>query len=134
MIFVVSSDIIYILYADDSSILCSNNIIGILCNGINKNFLELQFWFIANKLFLGIEKTNYKIFSNKRIGKSNIFVKNDQKLIKQVMTGKFVGVMIDSHLQWKEHINCVNLKISKCIAIMFIIRDIFTVNKKCVIF
>ena len=53
------------------------------------------------------------IFSNKRIDKPDIFIKIDQKLIKQVMITKFLGVMIDSHLQWKEHINCVHLKISK---------------------
>ena len=44
------------------------------------------------------------------------------------MITKFLGVMIDSHLQWKEHINCVNLKIKKCIAIMYNLRDILAVN------
>ena len=59
------------------------------------------------------------IFSNKGIDESDIYVKIDQKLIKQVMIAKFLGIMIDSHLQWKKHINCVNLKISKCIVIMY---------------
>ena len=68
------------------------------------------------------------IFSNKRVDESNIFVNIDQKLIKQVMITKFLGVMIDSHLQWEEHVNCVNLKISKCIASIYNLRDIFTVN------
>ena len=36
--------------------------------------------------------------------------------------------MLDCHLQWKEHVNCVYLKISKCIAIMYGLRNIFTVN------
>ena len=36
--------------------------------------------------------------------------------------------MLDCHLQWKEHVNCVNLKISKCIAITYNLRYIFTVN------
>ena len=68
------------------------------------------------------------IFSNKGIDKSDNFIKIDQMLIKQVIITKFLGVMIDSHLQWKEHINCVILKISKCIAIMYNLRDIFKVN------
>ena len=95
---------------------------------MNKNLYELQTRFIINKLSLCIEKTNYMIFSNKRIDKSDIFINIDQKFIRQVMITKFLGVMIDSHLQWKEHINCVNLKFSKCIAIMYNLRDIFTVN------
>ena len=123
----VSSDIEYILYADDTSILCSNNNIKKLCNTANKHFEEIQNWFIVNKLSLSIKKTNYIIFSN-RIHKSDIFTKIDQKLIKHVMITKFLGVMIDSLLQWKEHINCVSLKIKKCIAIMHDLRYIFMVN------
>ena len=96
---------------------------------MNSNLEELQTWFIVNKSSLSIEKTSYMIFSNKRIDKSDIFVKIDQKLIKQVMITKFLGVMIDSHLQWKEHINCVNLKIKKCIAIMYSLRYIYSKYK-----
>ena len=123
-----SSDIKYILYADDTSILCSSNNIKKLCNTMNKNLEEIQTWFIANKLSLSIEKTNYMIFSNKGIDKSDIFIKIYQKLINQVMITKSFGVMIDNNLQWKEHINCVNMNILKCIAIMHNLRDIFTVN------
>ena len=113
----VSSDIKYILYANNTSILCSNNNIEKLCNAINKHVEELQTWFIVNKFSLGIEKTNYIIFPKKRRGKSDIFVKIYQKFIKQVMITKLLGVMIDNHLRW--NISCFNLKISKCIAIMY---------------
>ena len=71
-IFNVSSDIKYILYIDYISILCSNNNQKKLCNTINTNLEEIQTWFIVNKLSLGIEKTNYMIFSNKRIDKSKL--------------------------------------------------------------
>ena len=68
------------------------------------------------------------IFSNKGIDKSDIFIKIDQQSNKQVMITKFLGAVIDSHLQWKEHINYVNPNILKCIAIMYNLRDISTVN------
>ena len=68
-----------------------------LCNTISNKLDELQNWFIVNKLSLSIEKRNYMIFSNKRIDKSNIFIKIDQKLINQVMITKSLGVMIDGH-------------------------------------
>ena len=48
----VSSDIMYILYTDDTSILCKNNSIKILCCTIKKKLKELQTWFIVNKLQL----------------------------------------------------------------------------------
>ena len=65
----VSSHIKYILYADDTGILCSSNNIKKLCNTMNKNLEELQTWFTVNKLSLNIgeKKTNYMIFSNQRI-------------------------------------------------------------------
>ena len=43
---------------------------------MNKNIEELQTWFIVNKLSLRIEKTNYMLFSNKGIDKSDIFIKS----------------------------------------------------------
>ena len=70
------------LYADDTSILCSSNNVKKICNTMNKNLEELHTWFIVNKLSLSIKKTNYMIFANKRIDKSDIFIKIDQKLIK----------------------------------------------------
>ena len=52
------------------------------------------------------------IFSNKKIDKSDAYIKNDQKLIKHAKWKKFfIGGQLDSHLQWKDHVNCVNLKI-----------------------
>ena len=125
----VSSDSKYMLYAEDTSILCSSNNITKSCNTMNKNLEELKTCFIVNKLSLSIKKKKLPvIFSNKGIDRFDISLKIDLRLIKQVMITKFLGVMIDSHLQWKEHINCVNLKSSKCIAIMYNLRVIFTAN------
>ena len=59
------------------------------------------------------------IFFWKRIDKSDIFIKIDLRLIKLEMITNFFGVMIDNLQQWKQHINCVDLKISRCIAIMY---------------
>ena len=58
----------------------------------------------------------------------DVLIEIDQNVIKHIMVTKILGVMLDCHLQRKEHVNCVNLKISKCIAIMYKLRDIFTVN------
>ena len=76
-----------------------------------------------NKLSLRNGKTNYMIFSNKEIDKPDVLVKIDQKVIRHVTVTKLLGIMQDCHLQWKEHVTCVNLKISKCIAILHNLRD-----------
>ena len=73
----VSSHIKYILYADDTRLLCSSNNAEKLCCNITKNLDELQTWFIVNKLSLCIDKTNDNMFSNKGIDKCNSYVKID---------------------------------------------------------
>ena len=52
----ISTDGIYILFADDTNILCANNNRKKLCKTTNQNLKELQIWFIVNKLSLSTEK------------------------------------------------------------------------------
>ena len=46
----------------------------------------------------------------------NIKIKNCD--ISRVYSTKFLGVHIDSKLKWKQHINYINTKLSKCIGIL----------------
>ena len=52
---------------------------------MSKNLDELQTLFIVNKLSFGIDKTNYMLFSNKRIDKSDIFIKIYQNVMKNII-------------------------------------------------
>ena len=62
------------------------------------------------------------IFSNNKINKPDALIKIYQKVIKQeknkIKTGVMLTYAVCGNIQWKEHVNCVNLKISKCIATM----------------
>ena len=41
----------------------------------------------------------------------------------------FLGILLDENLNWKEHIKCIDNKISKCIGILFKLRIVL--NEKC---
>ena len=74
-------------------------------------------WFNANKLSLNKDKTKYTFFHQAR-QKDNIPLKlpslfiNDRE-IKQSTSIKYLGVLIDEHLTWKDHITVIENKVSK---------------------
>ena len=48
---------------------------------------------------------------------------NDKEL-ERVGSIKFLGVLLDEHLSWKEHIRYTENKIAKSIGLLFRVRDI----------
>ena len=76
-------------------------------------------WLNINKLSLNIDKTHYIIFtSTKNRVQSTNLVKINNISIKRVNNTKFLGVILDSELKWKLHIEFVKNKISKCIGFL----------------
>lgn len=70
-----------------------------------------------NKLLLNWEKTKYMIFSTRKISENiNIYVE-DVRIIR-VAEIKFLGVMLDTKLTWKPHLEYIQTKVSKCIGIL----------------
>ena len=55
--------------------------------------------------------------------------------IKRVLSMKFLGVIFDQHLNWKEHLKLIENKTSKCIGIMHKVKKkkIFTFHSYIVI-
>jgi hypothetical protein len=99
-----------ILYADDTSILCSNSdmverekVLKMILDKINK-------WFVVNWLSLNFNKTNCMHFSSISNIKSNIYVNYGN--INSTCNIKFLGSIIDSSLSWKDHINNLVTKLS----------------------
>jgi len=77
-------------------------------------------WFRINKLSLNISKTNYILFRSHRkpIPQSNINILIDGNIVPQVTCTKFLGVYIDQHLNWSEHIKIISMKIAKNIGVL----------------
>ena len=78
---------------------------------------KISEWFQANKLSLIIKKTNYTLF-HKNSTKDDLPLKlPDLKIVNNVLKRqtsiKFLGVMLDENISWKEHIKTVENKLSK---------------------
>ena len=112
----------FILFADDTTILYSHPNIENQINRINEELKEVSNWFKANKLSVNASKTNYTILGTPRMVSNmdelNLNVILDSTTLEKVKHTKFLGVLIDDCLTWKNHIDCVSKTISRNIGVM----------------
>ena len=76
---------------------------------------KLVKWFNANRLSLNKDKTKYTLF-HKACEKDNIPLKlpslfMSDREIKRITSVKYLGVLIDEHLSWEEHITVIENKV-----------------------
>jgi len=126
----VSSILHIVLFADDTNAFTSHKSLDTLFQIANHELNKLSNWFKANRLSLNLEKTNYIIFTSHR---KSIPPHNQKLLIEDtpitlVRSVKFLGVYIDEHLTWKDHINKISLKIAKNIGIISRISYLLPIN------
>jgi hypothetical protein len=69
-------------------------------------------WFAANKLALNIDKTNKIKFITNNSRQYSISIGYNDKCIEESVNTKFLGLQIDNHLNWKNHINQLVPKLS----------------------
>jgi hypothetical protein len=118
----------FILFADDTTILYSSDDIVNKVPLINKELSEVTNWFKANKLSVNASKTNYMVMGTPRmtsIDKSddctlqrNIDIILENTSLQRVTSTKFLGVLIDENLTWKNHIGGISKTISRNIGII----------------
>jgi hypothetical protein len=78
----------------------------------NRAASHMSKWFDANKLTLNLDKTNIIKFTTKNSPQFSISIGYDDKHIEESVHTKFLGLQIDSHLNWKTHIDQLMSKLS----------------------
>ena len=108
----------FYLFADDTNIYYESENLEKLEKKVNKELHKLQMWLNVNRLSLS--NTNFVIFHpyNKPL-KHQITLKIQKKAISQKNHIKYLGVIIDSTLTWKQQIKNISSKISRAIGIMY---------------
>ena len=121
----VSKVLLPIIFADDTNVFLSGKKIPDLIQIMNNELGKLLQWLHVNKLSLNIGKTYFMVFSfNKSVAhKENVEI--DGIVIKRVSCTKFLGVMLDEHLTWRDHVNLIKGKISRGIGILYCARKLF---------
>ena len=105
-------------FADDTTVILSDNDPTNLYSRANKCLDEVYQWFCANKLSLNASKTQYMVIQPGRINRHNL---DNHRLVingvtlKQTNKCKFLGISIDESLTWKSQICNINNKISRAL-------------------
>ena len=116
-----SKDLDFRLFADDTSILFADKNLDFIERVVNVQLAIVAEWLLANKLSLNASKSNFLIISPKKVIKAiNLSINN--KKLKQENYTKYLGIIIDEKLNWKQHIKQLNIKISKSIGIIYKFR------------
>ena len=116
------------MFADDTNPFFSHKNIEKLFHTANVELNKVFRWFNANKLPLNKDKTKYTFFHKAR-EKDNIPLKlpslfiNDRE-IKRITSIKYLGVLTDKHLTWKEHITVIENKVSKNLNLLYRARSV----------
>ena len=106
-------------FADNTNLLYINKSVQRINKHINLDLSLIVQWLRANKISLNADKTELVIFSLKRkqITKHLNFRISGQKI--EISTRvKYLGIQIDQHLNWNEHIKNIIPKLSRAIGVL----------------
>ena len=112
------------LFADDTNLFKSGSDLAAMENAINTELRIISEWLKVNKLSLNIKKTKYMLFTKKRNYVDSINIEIEGQSIDETGSTKFLGVIIDKQLNWKEHISHVTSKVSRGIGILIKARHL----------
>ena len=99
------------LFADDSNLFYTHSDLQHVEENVNRELSEISLWLRANKLSLNIAKTHFVIFHphQEKINNS-LNIEIDCKTINQQKSVKYLSILIDRHLNWKEQIQQISKK------------------------
>ena len=86
-------------------------------------------WFGANSLTLNISKTNMLLFDYRKNINSELEINIGGKSLKSVKCTKFLGVMLDCKLTWKEHSNQLNTKLNRNYVLLCKSKNLLNVHE-----
>ena len=90
---------------------------------MNKDLKSLSQWLKGNKLSLSISKTKLIIFHRNTVSIDHTLkLKRDGKRLSPSQSVKYLGVLLDEHLQWNDQIAHVKIRLNRAIGIFSKIR------------
>jgi len=112
----------FILFADDTTLLFSSKSLQHINQIISNELQTVSEWIRANKLSLNVSKTNFMIFKKFSIAKNSLQISIDKNVITQTASTKFLGLEINSELNWTNHISLITKKIARAIGVIRRVR------------
>ena len=108
---------ISLLFADDTTLLHSHHDLETLKELVTNDLQRLMDWFKANKLTINLSKTEVVLFSPKD-KHQEITLNIGTYTLTSIPHVRFLGIWLDSKLQWRKHISTLLIKLKQNINIL----------------
>ena len=96
------------MYADDTNITFHSRNLTELEDTMNMELINLNTWLTSNKLSLNIAKTEFMVIGSRQglatFENNDLNISANDKKIKKAQTSDSLGMTVDEHLTWKNHI------------------------------
>ena len=116
------------MYADDTTLFYTQPNLADIEFKTNQELDKVCNWFKVNKLIINLTKTNYIIFHSNYYDEidvlDNVSISIDSVPLNKVNNVNFLGVQIQSNMNWDLHITNVANKVSKCIGIIYKLKNV----------
>jgi hypothetical protein len=125
-----------ILYADDTAIYIRHADSDFIQTGLTREFARVADWLEMNKLTLNVKKTKCMFFGTPSMlaNAGSLSLSHDNIEIEQVPNFKYLGLILDNKLSFKEHLCDVSKKIASKISILGRVRKYLPIKHRLMLF
>ena len=121
-----------VLYADDTALFFSSRNVDELENALNRDLSNIHQWYQMNKLTLNVSKTKSMLFGTHQLHSRrnnpvlSLYISGNP--LSQMNVYKYLGVLLDSNLNFHEHISQVTAKVNQRLGMLKRHRSLLTFN------
>ena len=119
----VSSILKTTLFADDTNFSLTHKDYESMVGLLNTELTKIHDWTVANRLTINNTKTELLLFSNRSPIHNNEQVILNGQFVSYVDHAKFLGIVIDNKINFKNHINYITGKVAKHAGILHRIKN-----------
>ena len=96
------------MYADDTELHCCGEDLQSVQDDLQSDLYRIQDWLQANRLQLNVSKSAIMLIGSwQKLRGRSVTVSINGKPLASITSTRYLGVLIDQHLNWKLHINHV---------------------------
>jgi len=122
-----------VLYADDTYLCLSHKNLDNLQHMVNVELIKEDNWLRSNKLSLNYSKSTFMLTKSLK-NNSNLLetcsfqIKTNDRCFQRTTCAKYLGVLIDSSLDWSSHVQYIKSKLVKGSYLFYKIRNVVSVD------
>ncbi len=122
------------MYADDSTLYTSGRSLDDIESTLSKDLQNVSAWCDMNKMVLNIKKTKSMLITTWQklatLPRDYLSIPLKGDILQHVWSDKLLGVTVDQHLNWHEHVNQIHRKISSNLALLWRIRQYIPIDTR----